>query len=132
MKEPKIQNSIRLISTQVFDLNMSTREVFDKRITEKLTLNINHAISYPPDNNKNFVVVFDVHIFDSKEVFSLRTKYAVLFESNFEITESNKASDFIIVNSPAIAFPYLRSFITNLTLSAGFNPVIFPAMNFTK
>lgn len=131
MKEAKTQNAIRLISTQVLDLNFSTKKVFDKSITDNLNLNVKHGISFPSDNSKNFVVTFNVDLFDESEDFSLFLKYVALFETNLEIDESFKNSSFIQFSSPAIAFPFLRSFISTLTINSGFNPIIFPALNFT-
>lgn len=39
-------------------------------------------------------------------------------------------SPFLKVNASAIPFPYIRSFVSNLTLQAGYAPVILPSVNF--
>ena len=132
MKEPEFQDEIQLVSTQVLDLILNTTTVFDKKITEKLNLNLKHGISYPKDNNKNYVITFDIEIFNVSQEFSLKVKYAALFQSKKEIDEDFKNSSFVQISSPAIAFPYVRSFISNLTINSGFSPVIFPSINFTK
>ena len=49
-----------------------------------------------------------------------------------DITEEFKVSDFPKINAPAIAFPYLRAFISNVTLQSGFNPVMLPSINFVE
>ena len=41
-------------------------------------------------------------------------------------------SDFIQRNSVAIGFPYLRSFISNITLNCNIKPIILPTYNFSK
>lgn len=46
------------------------------------------------------------------------------------VTDSFKLSDFPKVNAPAIAFPYLRAFVSNLTLQSGLKPIILPSINF--
>ena len=56
---------------------------------------------------------------------------------NFEIvdekiTEDFKLSSFSKINAPAIAFPYLRAFVSNLTLQSGLEPVILPSINFVQ
>lgn len=56
---------------------------------------------------------------------------------NFEIvdekmTEDFKLSSFPKINAPAIAFPYLRAFVSNLTLQSGLEPVILPSINFVQ
>ena len=58
--------------------------------------------------------------------------FGAVFGTSEPIDEDFKESDFVKINSPAIAFPYLRSFISTLTLNAGLPPLILPAYNFTK
>ena len=53
-----------------------------------------------------------------------------LFQVDQIVDEEFKQSDFIKVNAPAIAFPYVRSYISNLTLQSGFAPIILPSVNF--
>ena len=36
------------------------------------------------------------------------------------------------INAPAIAFPYLRSFLSILTMQAGYPPVMIPSVNFVE
>lgn len=48
------------------------------------------------------------------------------------VDDSFKSSNFPKVNAPAIAFPYLRAFISNLTLQAGYKPIVLPSINFNK
>ena len=63
---------------------------------------------------------------------SLMGKAIAHFSTNIEITTEFKHSSFIKVNAPAIAFPYVRVFISNMTLNAGYNPVVLPSFNFIK
>ena len=49
-----------------------------------------------------------------------------------KITEDFKLSSFPKINAPAIAFPYLRAFVSNLTLQSGLEPVILPSINFVQ
>lgn len=55
-----------------------------------------------------------------------------VFSMDDEIDEAFKVSNFPKINAPAIAFPYIRAFISNLTLQSGFDPVILPSINFVK
>ena len=66
------------------------------------------------------------------EEFGISLEMAFLFELNENIDEKFKQSDFLTVNAPAIAFPYVRSYISNLTLQSGFSPIILPSVNFVK
>jgi len=54
------------------------------------------------------------------------------FETDEEITEEFKNSHFPKINAPAIAYPYLRAYVSNLTLQSGVTPVMLPTINFVK
>lgn len=55
--------------------------------------------------------------------------------SEFVFSEQIKLSDipgFFYPNSIAIIFPYIRAFISTLSLQANMNPIILPTMNLTN
>lgn len=55
--------------------------------------------------------------------------------SEFVFSGISKLSEipvFFYPNSIAILFPYIRSFISTLSLQANFNPIILPTMNLTS
>ncbi|MDM1505372.1 protein-export chaperone SecB [Myroides odoratimimus] len=54
-----------------------------------------------------------------------------IFEFNFQIetSQSGDIPSFFYKNSLGIAFPYIRSFISTLTLQAGISPLILPLLN---
>ena len=54
------------------------------------------------------------------------------FETDSPITEDFKKSSFPLINAPAIAFPYLRSFLSVLTMQAGYSPIMLPSINFVE
>lgn len=53
----------------------------------------------------------------------------------FDIPSANTIEDipdFFYKNSIAIVYPYLRAFITNLTIQAGQEPIIMPLLNLSE
>lgn len=54
------------------------------------------------------------------------------FETQKPIDEKFLSSPFARQNAPAIAFPFLRSFLQTLCVNAGIPPIILPAINFVK
>ena len=63
----------------------------------------------------------------------LVVKYISKFTTSDEITDDDKEnSHFIHNNAPAIAFPFLRSFLSHLVMMAGYPPVVLPSINFAK
>ncbi|NOQ64945.1 MAG: preprotein translocase subunit SecB [Methyloprofundus sp.] len=120
--------NITFLDTQVFQLN------FDATSQEE---NINlrdFDISFSPvfskSNSNEFVIIFKLSL--NNEEFSLLLEYAARFSVDAEIDEEFKTSHFVKVNAPAIAYPFLRAYISNLTLNSGFLPIILPTINFTK
>lgn len=45
------------------------------------------------------------------------------------LIEKNQLEKLFYMNAPAIIFPYLRSYITTLTVLSGIDPVILPTLN---
>ena len=132
MKSPKVQNAFRLVSTQATEINLNTTILFDRKITDKLNLDIGHGIMFSPEHDKQFIVQFEVKQKSDKTDFEIFTKYLALFECKDSITDEFRNSEFVNMNAPAIAFPYLRSFISSFVLESGYDPVILPTLNFTS
>ncbi|MDQ1834679.1 protein-export chaperone SecB [Massilia scottii] len=66
----------------------------------------------------------------------IRVNYAGDFDivdpdvPNFAVTEQILSNTFIQVNAPAIAYPFLRAYISTLTVNSGFEQVLLPPVNF--
>lgn len=88
-------------------------------------------VFYHQDESNKFSVVFDLHIKHIGD-FELKTKYISVFSTSENIDEEFKKSAFTKINAPAIAFPFLRSFVATITLNAGFSPAILPSINFLE
>ncbi|PTX21554.1 preprotein translocase subunit SecB [Pontibacter mucosus] len=54
-----------------------------------------------------------------------------IFEFKEKIKEE-EIDNFFFINSPSIAFPYLRSFISTLTSASGFEAISLPLFNLSK
>jgi len=85
---------------------------------------------FPEKENNKFGIVFNVLINDVR--FDMNVEISFVFELEEAVTEVFKVSDFLKVNAPAIAFPYVRAFISNITLQSGFEPIILPSINFAN
>ena len=95
----------------------------------KDNFNLKYTSGFTEDNDKQFIVKFDVNL-TSDEGVSISLEYIGLFETEEKITEEFRVGKFVTINAPAITFPYLRSFITTFTVNAGLPPVILPTINF--
>lgn len=86
---------------------------------------------FDSENPQKFVVVFDATIL-SPEEYKLNMVYISIFSTDEDIDETFMNSHFPSINAPAIAFPFLRSLITTITVNSGYEPAILPSINFTK
>lgn len=88
-------------------------------------------VGFSESESNTFIVKFKVTVF-SLAGYELTIEYTSFFETEEPITDDFKDSDFIKINAPAIAYPFLRSFISILTLNAGYEPVLIPTINFQE
>ncbi len=119
--------NIQLDNWKVTNLNFNNSEE-NKNEERSFNLKVNHY--FPSEISKTFELEFVIEIYDIN--FDIALEMLFLFETEAEITENFKLSNFPKINAPAIAFPYVRAFISNFTLQAGFEPIILPSINFVK
>lgn len=130
MEHPVIQNAIRLIDFTVTGVEMSAVKVAEMPEDNSIKINLGLHNVFDKDEKHYYVTRFTIAVSDQLETFSLKLTAEARFETKEEINEDFIASDYVAVNSPAIAFPFVRSFINTLTLNAGLRAVILPAFNF--
>ena len=98
---------------------------------DKKFFDLSYGIKYSPDVNDQFAVIFKIKVVHPDE-FDLKAEYIVWFKTSEPIDDKFKKSHFPSINAPAIAFPFLRSFISTVTLNAGYAPALIPSVNFTN
>jgi len=121
---------IQLLNVQFPEVNMET-DSFDPHITDNISepkFGVNCLTSKA--NSKSFAIKFDIGLKNENRNFSLKITSVAHFESDEDLDDGFLTSDFVVVNAPAIAFPYVRAFISNFILSSGFSPVFLPTFNF--
>lgn len=119
--------NIQLKSWEVKSLSLET--INDNR-EKKQTFRFSCGNGLSESDEKEFFVGFRVALSDPK--FTLRMEMHFSFETDERLTEEFSNSPFLKINAPAIAFPYLRSFISTLTMQSGFGAVVLPSVNFVK
>jgi preprotein translocase subunit SecB len=105
---------------------------------EKLTLmktpsegnkfSFGHAFS--EENSNNFLLIFDISI-NLEEDFLLDVTYLAEFETS-EPIDIERDKKLLAVNAPAIAYPFLRSYIATVLLNSGHPSVMLPTVNFIE
>lgn|SRR5680860_391573 len=117
---------IQLENWKVLNLNFVFRE--EERSEDSFDLKTGNF--FPEKEEKTFRIGFEIEIKDKK--FDLSIEAIFMFKLDENVSEEFKLSDFPKINAPAIAFPYLRAYISNLTLQSGFEPVMLPSINFVN
>lgn len=120
---------IQLKGWKVKDLVLTSKQ--ESSFTEtnnKFQLSFGHALDQ--DNPQEFIIGFKIEL--NEAMFSIALEMAFIFETDSKIDENFKDSSFLKINAPAIAFPYIRAYISNLTLQSGYDSIILPSINFVS
>ncbi|PKA10837.1 hypothetical protein CH372_17290 [Leptospira meyeri] len=120
--------NLRLDRNILHSLNIKRNE--PKNVTGDIEtkFKLNFKVYFPDDDPRLFAILFKIEI--QNEDFDLNSDYHSFFRTDSDITKEFRESHFPSKNAPAIAFPFLRSFIGTITLNAGFRPVLLPSINF--
>jgi preprotein translocase subunit SecB len=116
----------RLIKTLVRTLRCD--ELEDGEVAED---DLRYSPVYHADRPNEFAVLFDLKL-PLDETNQLFISYLAVFETAEEITDEFKKSHFPRVNAAAVAYPYLRAFVGQFSVLAGFNLHTLPIRNFVK
>ena len=92
---------------------------------------LRYSPAYNEERPKEFAVIFDLKL-PLESTNQLLVSYLAVFETTEVITEEFKISHFPKVNAAAVAYPYLRAFVSQFTALAGFEPHTLPIRNFVK
>jgi preprotein translocase subunit SecB len=106
-------------------------KTFDKTCTHLIHTSLDVSNHFPEDR-KSFQVEFAIKINTKRNDFTMKIVAVAHFSTDSEIDPEFRDSSFIRINAPAIAFPYVRAFISNLTLNSGYDPIVLPTYNFVK
>jgi|GEM_PF-419961 len=122
---------IKLHLVQFLNVNLNINsfnvEVTDNLQSDKFAITTLHNEA---DSNA-FGIQFDLNLSHGED-FNLNIRAIAHFLTDSPYDRDFLDSDFTKVNAPAIAFPYIRTYISNLTLNSGYNPVILPPYNFVE
>lgn len=126
----KISLNRTVINTVDFSIaDINSAEIHNKNNGE---FHVNFDKIFDEQNLKTFIIKFNIKVVDAEELFSLKMSVNAYFDTDEDIDEDFKNSSFPNINAPAIAYPFLRAQVSQITLIAGINPVMLPTINFTN
>ncbi|WP_051168348.1 protein-export chaperone SecB [Marinospirillum minutulum] len=83
--------------------------------------------------SQGFAVCFQIKLTASLDVnLVISCEYWAFFEGEEPLSKEFLEGSFASINAPAIAYPYLRSFITNTLVGAGYPALYLPTVNFVE
>lgn len=120
---------ISLKYTFATEVNLKRKKSKKAKVDKKFDLDFKVIVS---DNEKReYYIIFDLLLTDSQN-FSLKIEYVAGFSTDEDIDSSFEDSNFAVINSPAIAYPYLRSLVSLIALNSGYGSIYMPAINFIE
>ena len=130
---------IKFLETQVITSNLITGVMLTD---EEVEANNKFELSFFPavkdDDKRQFLIVFTLSLLEKMSLdeqdndwFSIHVQFGARFSTDEDIDDVFMESNFVKVNAPAIAYPYLRAYIGNLTINSGIKPITLETMNFT-
>ncbi len=117
--------SFKFLSSKATSISLTPEQL------DSDNLELEFDVEFDRENRQIFVINFNA-VISSTHGYRLVVEYLAFFEAEEPINEEFKTSPLITVNAPAIAYPFLRSFISTLTLNAGYLPVLLPVLNFKE
>lgn len=86
-------------------------------------------------SDRTFRLTFNFYAFnkaDSPGQNFVNCKMSANFQFSEDVIELENIPTYFYANSIAIVFPYLRAFISSLTIQANLKPMILPTMNLSS
>ncbi|HAV93049.1 TPA: hypothetical protein DCW38_07725 [candidate division WOR-3 bacterium] len=128
-REPGIFFEKVVLKKCLFEIRPAKQSEIKKQV--KMDFKVDNRL-----NDKKNVLFTDFSVVIGKEDEEMPFVLDVVVTGMFKKDDKNENMDldtFSKGNAAVILFPYLREFISNLTLRAGFsNPLVLPPMNIAK
>jgi preprotein translocase subunit SecB len=126
-----MQISLKTFHTRKLTLNTIISD-FVKENSNDFGLSLKIGIANNAENNKEAIIQFSISL-NAENKFQLDCDYDAIFQTDTILNEELvKSEKFLHINAPAIAYPYVRAFISNVLLVSNIDPAILPVINFQK
>lgn len=98
---------------------------FTKERSKEINIEFDPAGNHYPKSN-TFILFLNVRVNNAakEQLIEIKTESSFQFSSNLD-----NLMTFFTLNAPAIIFPYVRAFISSLSVQSGHKPVLIPTLN---
>lgn len=83
-------------------------------------------------SNCLFILKLGIQVSDKNKRFLIELDTSSTFKYSKKANLEEYLDSLFVLNAPAIVFPYLRAYITNMTSQSGMTPLILPTLNLSK
>ena len=114
-----------------FKVVKSIYQIDTQKFKQGGKLDVNFKFPTELDFAQKNLISFPMEVLIENEDKSLRIQVGIvgIFESDVDLT---KEKSFVEISAPAIIFPYIRAYVSNLTSMSGIQPILLPTYNMTK
>ena len=114
-----------------FKVVKSIYQIDTQKFKQGGRLDVNFKFPTELDFAQKNLISFPMEVLIENEDKSLRIQVGIIgiFESDVDLT---KEKSFVEISAPAIIFPYIRAYVSNLTSMSGIQPILLPTYNMTK
>lgn len=116
----------RFVNFLVRESHIVIKEQGENKIAVNFTAN-----GFVFKNLNQFHLELIVEIKEEAEKFHIALNTISVFEFPADADVEQYKANFFTLNAPAIAFPYIRAYITNLSAQSGLLSIILPTFNLT-
>jgi preprotein translocase subunit SecB len=138
METAQLQHAIRLTGFKVLKFQMDATDWQAALLETNTEIEFHYSLAFSVHDNHSFCVIFALAILEQPGQNLLpgpariNVTAEAWFRSKKAIDMEFKSSSIARQNAPAIAFPYLRSFVSTVTINAGAPQIILPTYNFSR
>ena len=124
----------QLVKTQAHKFQLQRQAANLSQANELQLHSLNITVHVPEvEDNQEFAICFTVQASALAECkIEIECEFWAFFVGDEPLTQEFLHSHFTSVNAPAIAYPYLRSFITSSLVNAGYAAMHLPTINFAE
>jgi len=125
------QIKLRFKGVDFPSVQIKSFKAYQESEDHKMQVNIQPKVFIPKESQNTFNIIMQIDLV-IQDFFILNITAIGLFELSQETVTDEVRKSFINENSPAIMFPYVRSFISTLTSNLGkvTTPIILPTRFF--
>ncbi len=93
----------------------------------EINIKVNPRGSLSKKDN-TFILEQEVEVSDENNKFKINIRTSAQFDFD-EFPDDEKSFSYFTINAPAIVFPYIRAYISNLTALSGLSTITLPTLN---